>query len=69
MSEDAKLKCTDCGAEGIIYMIEGQPVCSRCMSKRRPPLTYKGPDRRRRQVSTMFLRRATDKDRIKKTPL
>jgi len=68
VSEEAKLKCTDCGAEGIIYMIDGEPVCSRCMSKRRPPLNYRGPDRRRRQVSTMFLRRATDKDRIKKNP-
>ena len=68
VGDDAKLKCTDCGAEGIIYMVDGEPVCSRCMTRRRPPLTYKGPDRRRRQVATPFLRRASDRNRIKKTP-
>ncbi|MGH9441342.1 MAG: hypothetical protein ACRD16_03600 [Thermoanaerobaculia bacterium] len=66
MAEDAKLKCTDCGAEGVIYLLGGEPVCSRCMSKRRPPLQYDGPDRRRRQVPTPFLRRETDGTRIKK---
>ncbi len=58
---DAKLKCADCGAEGIIYMIDGDPVCSDCTKKRRPPLAYTGPDRRRRQIATMFFRRSTDK--------
>jgi DNA-directed RNA polymerase subunit RPC12/RpoP len=69
VSEEAKLKCTDCGAEGIIYMVDGEPVCSRCMSKRRPPLTYNGPDRRRRQAPTPFLRRETDKNKITKKTL
>ena len=65
MSDEAPLTCVDCGKGGIIYMVDGDPVCSGCMTKHRPPLTYKGPDRRRRQVPTMFLRRSTDSTKKK----
>ncbi len=68
MSDEPILTCTDCGKGGVIYMVDGEPVCSRCMTKRRPPLSYKGPDRRRRQIPTPFLRRASDPSRIKKKP-
>jgi len=61
------LTCTDCGKSGVIYMVDGEPVCSRCMTKRKPPLVYAGPDRRRRQVQTPFLRRDADRKRAKKT--
>jgi hypothetical protein len=49
-----------CGKDGIIYMLEGKPFCPSCMSKKRPPLRYTGPERRRVQKPTMYLRREGD---------
>ncbi|HET9794335.1 MAG TPA: hypothetical protein VFS34_07720 [Thermoanaerobaculia bacterium] len=60
MSSAEKLSCAACGKEGIIYMHEGSPYCPSCLSKKRPPLRYTGPERRRRQVPTMYLRREGD---------
>jgi len=60
MSPTDPLSCSMCGKEGIIYMLEGQPYCPSCMSKKRPPLRYTGPERRRIQKPTMYLRREGD---------
>lgn len=60
MSPADKLSCTVCGKDGIIYMHENLPYCPACLSRKRPPLRYTGPERRRRQVPTMYLRREGD---------
>lgn len=60
MSPADRLSCTVCGKQGVIYMHEGSPYCPPCLSKKRPPLRYTGPERRRRQVPTMYLRREGD---------
>jgi hypothetical protein len=44
----------------MLYMFEGSPYCPACYSAKHPPLKYRGPERRRRQVPTMFLRREGD---------
>jgi hypothetical protein len=41
-------------------MHEGSPYCPACLSKERPPLRYTGPERRRIQKPTMYLRREGD---------
>ena len=60
MSAADKLSCTACGKEGVLYMLQGAPYCPSCYSKKHPPLRYTGPERRRRQVNTMYLRREGD---------
>ena len=55
-----RLTCQMCGKEGMLYMLEGKPYCPTCLSKKRPPLDYRGPERRRGQRPTPFLRRTTD---------
>jgi len=60
MGAQDRLTCTLCGREGVIYMLEGKPYCPSCMAKERPPLPHFGPERRRRQKPTVYLRRATD---------
>ncbi|HWC66022.1 MAG TPA: hypothetical protein VG777_08060 [Thermoanaerobaculia bacterium] len=60
MSPSDRLSCTSCGKDGILYMFEGSPYCPSCYSKKHPPLKYGGPERRRRQVPTMYLRREGD---------
>jgi hypothetical protein len=60
MGSDERLSCSMCGKDGIVYMLEGSPLCPSCMTKKRPPLRYKGPERRRIQKPTMYLRREGD---------
>ena len=52
--------CHDCGSGGPLYVFEERAYCAACLSKRRPPLPYAGPERRRTQKPTMWRRRATD---------
>jgi hypothetical protein len=49
-----------CGKGGVLYLVEGKPYCPACMYEKRPPLSYDGPERRRRPVSTPFTRRGGD---------
>jgi hypothetical protein len=67
MSLSERLSCSMCGKDGLVYMVEGNPYCPSCMSTKRPPLRYGGPERRRIQKPTMYLRREGDFKR-KKTP-
>ena len=60
MSPTDRLSCSICGKEGLVYMVEGNPYCPACMSKKRPPLRYGGPERRRLRKPTMYLRREGD---------
>ena len=66
MSLGERLSCSMCGKDGLVYMVEGKPYCPSCMSKKRPPLNYEGPERRRIRKPTMYLRR--DGDFIGKKP-
>jgi hypothetical protein len=59
MSAQAPSSCTLCGKEGI-YMFEGKLYCPSCMSKKRPPLSHPGPERRRHENPTMWRRRQAD---------
>jgi hypothetical protein len=38
-------------------MLEGKPYCSACLAEKRPPLEYKGIERRKAQKPTYFRRR------------
>ncbi len=49
-----------CGKGGVLYLVEEKPYCPACMYEKRPPLSYDGPERRRRPVSTPFTRRDED---------
>lgn len=52
--------CSDCRSEGVLYMFQGKAYCSACLARRRPPMTYEGPERRKTQVPGIWRRRATD---------
>jgi hypothetical protein len=54
-------RCESCGKTGIVYILDGRYLCPACMSKHRPPLPYRGPERRRGLPNPLgFRRRATD---------
>jgi len=55
-----QLSCTACRKDGILYMLDGLPYCPSCYSAKHPPLRYTGPERRRIQKPTMYLRREGD---------
>jgi len=54
-------RCESCGKSGIVYVVEGRYLCPSCTTKQRPPLPYRGPERRRGLPNPLgFRRRSTD---------
>lgn len=60
MSPSDPMTCVACGKGGVLYMFEGSPYCPSCYSQKHPPLRYGGPERRRFQKPTLYLRRKDD---------
>lgn len=60
MTESDSPHCSECGKADAIYLVAGVSYCPACMRKKHPPLKYRGPERRRRQVATSFRRRGSD---------
>ncbi len=62
MSVTPPTSCEACGKGGLLYALEGHHYCPTCLSKKRPPLPYRGPERRRRNNNAVgFTRRSTDR--------
>ena len=59
---DPPTTCESCGKEGLVYAFQGHHYCPVCLSKKRPPLAYRGPERRRGNRNVLgFTRRSTDR--------
>ena len=56
----AETTCSLCGTGGLLYRFEGKSYCPACLAKRRPPLPYRGPERRKSQRPGIWRRRGTD---------
>ena len=58
--------CEECGKGGLIYGHEGHFYCPACLAKKRPPLSYRGPERRRGRGNIVgFVRRDNDRNKKK----
>ena len=54
--------CESCGKKGLVYAFEGRYYCPACLSRIKPPLPYRGPERRRSNRNVLgFTRRSTDR--------
>jgi hypothetical protein len=61
MADNLPTTCQKCGKPGLVYRLGNRFYCPSCLREKRPPLSYRGPERRRRLLNTTgFTRRSSD---------